>query len=743
MASTKIDSEEDGEEWEALAVLLGRGFSLGYSDDLVESLTYCHITLNTLPKLHRLLSQLLSHEKRTYLSSLLRILSRKHLFNPQLFQSLEDPSENPTGPDTFDAQWWKSDTPVVSQIAALLHIILGGDTTYRDLVVDWLVSSNGGGVGEPIGIRRALVAALNEDQDVLKVLLEKSMIIFGDSVWIRHTPIMRQEVNVQLLLLLSGYTHRQLPQYLNRLARSSPFLNGVSNRLAASSIRARFLGMIVGESLSGLTDKDGKPMDFGVTETASEEARWWKSIVGVQDSVGDAGEVIKLAQGGEITVRKRKQSTEVNPKIQSKVMVVEEVESEEEEEEDDEFQPYPKPDSDAEDSDEDPTLINRKKDTAPIYIRDLLLYLRSTDSYDRQLLAVQSSAALIRRKANFGKELSDHASELASLLTGLNDKFEMENFQEMRMQALIALVVSSPVLVGGLLARGFFEGDYSLGQRAAMASAIGMGARELAGCDDGDLPLSVESAKGKSTELFPSKMLPGLMHNQWIKGKTSPLDRITGGMEKMMISPMAAEAADKVTGPNILKVRTFSSRIEVEKRRVKPAENKLGKVVAEAFFFPLTGRWWGALKDFGGRGIHFEPFLLTLFLKTLSIILHATGPSAVALPQMTSELWDLLFSLRNHSFPTSNDSSVQEAVLFALLTLLEVNTSNDNGRRLADEHAKELLETQEWVSGIMESGQLGEEEKGRVLAASVIVRIRGIIDGYQRRLMGELLSLEA
>lgn len=281
---------------------------------------------------------------------------------------------------------------MVSQIAALLHIILGGDTTYRDLVVDWLVSSNGGGVGEPIGIRRALVAALNEDQDVLKVLLEKSMIIFGDSVWIRHTPIMRQEglfqfllhlynslfiikkytyshanpVNVQLLLLLSGYTHRQLPQYLNRLARSSPFLNGVSNRLAASSIRARFLGMIVGESLSGLTDKDGKPMDFGVTETASEEARWWKSIVGVQDSVGDAGEVIKLAQGGEITVRKRKQSTEVNPKIQSKVMVVEEVESEEEEEEDDEFQPYPKPDSDAEDSDEDPTLINRKKDTAPM-----------------------------------------------------------------------------------------------------------------------------------------------------------------------------------------------------------------------------------------------------------------------------------------------------------------------------------------------------------------------------------------
>lgn len=112
---------------------------------------------------------------------------------------------------------------------------------------------------------------------------------------------------------------------------------------------------------------------------------------------------------------------------------------------------------------------------------------------------------------------------------------------------------------------------------------------------------------------------------------------------------------------------------------------------------------------------------------------------------MTSELWDLLFSLRHHHSPTSTstDSSVQEAVLFALLTLLEVNTENDGGRKLTDEHAKELVETQEWVGGILESGVLGEEEKGRVLAASVLMRINGVVEAYQRRLMGELLSLEA
>lgn len=175
----------------------------------------------------------------------------------------------------------------------------------------------------------------------------------------------------------------------------------------------------------------------------------------------------------------------------------------------------------------------------------------------------------------------------------------MDDFEQMRMQALIALVVSIPRLVCGLLARGFFEGDYSLGQRAGMVSAIGMGARELAGMEDTDLPLSEASGKGKeAVDMFPSRKLLGKMHDTWGGGKaTGPLDRITGSMEKMMISPMAAEAADKVSGPNVLKVRTFSSRIEVEKRRKKPVESKLGGVAGEAFFFPLTGRWWGALKD--------------------------------------------------------------------------------------------------------------------------------------------------
>jgi telomere length regulation protein len=234
------------------------------------------------------------------------------------------------------------------------------------------------------------------------------------------------------------------------------------------------------------------------------------------------------------------------------------------------------------------------------YIRDLLSMLRDTESYDRQQLSLASAASLIRRKATFGKELSDHVIDLTSHLVGMHDKFDMSNFQEMRMQALIALVATLPETVGPLLAKLFFEGDYSMGQRAGILSALGMGARELAGFKDDDLPLSIESAKGmSSSELFPSKRLPKKAEAAWQKGKEPPmpLEGIVGGLEELMIRSMTAEAADRFTGPKVLKVRAFSSKIEVEKKRTRPRENTLDKVVATGFFFPLSGRWYAASKD--------------------------------------------------------------------------------------------------------------------------------------------------
>ena len=223
------------------------------------------------------------------------------------------------------------------------------------------------------------------------------------------------------------------------------------------------------------------------------------------------------------------------------------------------------------------------------YVRDLISGLRDKESYDRHQLALSAAAPLISRKRGFGNEVADHTDELANVLVGLKDDFDIENFDEMRQKALIALLVAQPAPMGQWLASAFFSGDRSVNERVVILSAIGLGAREVAGIVDKD---AVMKAKGKGLDdSFPSKQLPERLHKIYTES-ASPVDAAAKRLERMMIEPVALDAADKMSGPNALKVRTFSSRMDVAKRRKKPIANNLAKIVAESFFFPLTGRWW-------------------------------------------------------------------------------------------------------------------------------------------------------
>jgi len=152
---------------------------------------------------------------------------------------------------------------------------------------------------------------------------------------------------------------------------------------------------------------------------------------------------------------------------------------------------------------------------------------------------------------------------------------------------MIAVLTAGPLRMGQWFSSTFYNGDYSMGQRASVLTTLGLGARELAGVGKEDAALTGANAAETS---FPSKRLPDKLHNLYAL-EAAPMSVISQQLERSMIQPMAAEAADKVTGPNALKVRTFSSRMAVEKRRKKPIPNALAKIVAEGFFFPLTGRW--------------------------------------------------------------------------------------------------------------------------------------------------------
>lgn len=184
-------------ELAALSTLLVGSFRLGYigmfpriglfwgirsplhPDTVVESLTYRLISPEDESlRLQKLVLSLPAHDKRLYLNSLLQVISKRH------FQQINL---------DYEEEWWKRDSTVVSGSASLLDKFILNDDDFRSLSMEWLTSTTGGGVGEPVALRRAIMAVIATDELAFRELFEKAMRQFSDKLWIRHTPIMRQE----------------------------------------------------------------------------------------------------------------------------------------------------------------------------------------------------------------------------------------------------------------------------------------------------------------------------------------------------------------------------------------------------------------------------------------------------------------------------------------------------------------------------------------------------------------------
>ncbi|KAI9736903.1 MAG: telomere binding protein [Claussenomyces sp. TS43310] len=643
-------------------------------------------------------------------------------------------------PPTSGSEWWKLDSDMVAAAARYLDFVIDERSACKEHIISWLTSSSGAGVGEGVGIRRAVLAVLSRSRYDLEHVLEKTLEQFGDQLYIRHSPILQQEVHTQILLLSAGYVCRTSSLKLKNITKSGLYLNAVSNRLAASSTRCRLLGMIVGEVLSSLVDKPDKKMDFKIEELTTDDAKWYKSLVQIQDSVGSLS---PLEIGAHVKPRIKTKPPAKQPSLKptslqgpSRIIAIEEVDNDLGESEEDDLVPYEKPDSDAEDSEEDATLVQRNKPTAPVYIRDLITYLRDTENYDRQKLALSTSPSLIRRKTSFGTEVSAHAEELAKLFVGLQDKYDLDNFQDMRLQGMIAVILCKPLEMAPWFAKTFFDGDYSMSQRSSILTALSISARELAGYKETDTALTTVTPT--PSDAFPSRKLPPKMHKIYATElqQHGAIDALSTQLSNTMIQPLAASAADAATGPNILKVRTFSSRLAVEARRKPATVNGLSAIAASSFFFPLTGRFDAHLRAYGAGNVVFAPMLLTSFLKTLALILHASGPHTLQLPEMTSEFWDLLLAVRSQA---QKERTIGQAILFGFMTILEVN---ENQRRLVEAQGKELTETQRWVDVYFQSLLSGSEEDDKVkaLAAGILVKIGEVVEKYQALLIGDMSS---
>ncbi|KAG0161002.1 hypothetical protein PDIDSM_8535 [Penicillium digitatum] len=739
---------DDESDWASAALLTGRALSLGYTDQFVTEI-YSDLLVRQSSSAHFgiLLDRLRRTEQLAFLEAIFRDVQRRHFSDD--FSETVGQSINPEP---------------IKGVAALISAFISSRPDLESQVVEWLSKSHGGSINT-LGLRRALLATFIDRGSVLKPLLIRSLEQFGDKLSIKHVPNVIQNATAHVILLAAGHLYRLDQVQMKEVGRSGAYLNAVSNRLAASSNRARLLGMIVGTGISELIEEPDKVLKFDLDEMRSEEALWFLDLTKVQDEVGSPESIKTLQEALPAKSELVRPKPAKKPKAQfsrhhtSKIVAIEEVEdSDEDEDEDEDLIPYEKPDDDTCDSDDDPTLIQRNKPTAPVYIRDLIPSLRDTENVERYHLAITTAPSLIRRKIGFGTELAEQIEELALTIVGLQNDNHHPSFHESRLQSMIALIVSEPFKMGRWFTAIYFDGDLSQVQRSAVLTALGLSARELAGNGEEDakalrLPITSDTS-------FPSKRLSPALEAMYSGAKESPIATLTREMSRTSLEPLAANAADTMTGPNALKVRTFSSRMEVEKRRQQRDAQRqnstikdLHRVLAEGFFFPLQGRFEMMMLQFSSSSTSsynpfFIPPLLTLFLQTLSLILSTTGPHTPFLPGLTHETLSLLLPL--HTASTSSEPTVTAALLSLFLTIVDLNiASGSNGeQRLVTEYATMVIELREWASQVFDrtppsaaradpsSTATDPQEQIRTLSAGVMVRLGEVIERYQGRLMG-------
>lgn len=82
---------------------------------------------------------------------------------------------------------------IISAVSEVIKIAIVGDEGRRSHLINWCTSSSGAGLGDAIGIRRAVLSVLAEDRESITVVLEKSLSQFGDELYIKHAAMLQQD----------------------------------------------------------------------------------------------------------------------------------------------------------------------------------------------------------------------------------------------------------------------------------------------------------------------------------------------------------------------------------------------------------------------------------------------------------------------------------------------------------------------------------------------------------------------
>ncbi|KAI7882220.1 hypothetical protein K492DRAFT_206260 [Lichtheimia hyalospora FSU 10163] len=515
-----------------------------------------------------------------------------------------------------------------------------------------------------------------ESMQVVDRLIRKLVDVWADPVFIMHGTHQEQEYITSGLLVAAGYLPKD---QLQHVVLDTSLMAHIHRWFQSKDMTTAKIGVTVAESISSLVDTEENWFHSGILDDeANKHFSDLKKLTGTRDALAlvpltEEGDVAYIVESEESDIEEEKEEEELDPDA-----IVSIDDQDESETDGSDLEAYP---MEAESSEDEEGAYGQdqrtKKSRArkPVYILDLINYLKDHDDPMKLEIGLKSAEDLIRQKTGYGTELEDSATILARQLMDIPESYELPDMKSRQQHAITALIVAVPDKVAGCLIDELYGRNTSIEIKLIILASIILGVRELAGWSENE-----ESSESK--QVTP--------HIEF---------------ERLSLQPPKQQVG---------KIRVFSKRMEVEKNK-HTQRNRLSGLAGSCFFFPLLVGWWegsqGRTKFWLGR----DTLLAERFVMALNVIMHC-ATNTPDKRRIVMEYFEFALSLRFANIATS----VTQALLTGIDIILNISYQHQE-KLLLQDYTLQLAATKNWLEDILELVNENElKEKAIRLLARLI-----------------------
>ncbi|KAF8629489.1 hypothetical protein AX15_003407 [Amanita polypyramis BW_CC] len=602
-------------------------------------------------------------------------------------------------------------------------------------------------------------------KEALQILLDAILNVWTSRDHIAYSFVSRHRYMTTLLLAITSYL-QLCSKEVQDLALSTSLITAIGYYISHTDNSIQLCGMLVAEVLSSLA---GKGITFDVWE-GTDEARLWarhvRELIEAQNTgaaiasdqrMGGVGLEKGIAQSESHTQDTRFSSGPI-------VLINEGFDS------DDSITGYasssrsPSPTvSELGKIEKEPSLsIGINKIPRPVYLSQLGELLRSQSdgeengqppASDKVEMALGIAETLIYRKKGLGTELEENTVNLAHALLGLQNNYDLPQFDVKRQAALNALITCSPVLAAPCIIEEFFKSQYSVAQRFAALEALVFGAQKLASVQ----PPESLPTKSDTIPTIVDDVIQNALQTKESSNETSRLSSTNHSQIGIFSETMYPSADLSVKRHNVVSFASLSTPY---------------------FISPLISRFWLFIRDeqsreqrtalheggcchrSAGTGLILNPLALPQLLRTLVILVHLSrlSPEWLAIVAVDS----LEIALTVGAMPTSptemngmlyiwehKEAAVLTAALELALVVLDDCLELDHGHFLSLHHTALLRSAGEWAlavfsrlnQGFKVSGGGGMYETSLMRTTiGVLLKVDNITSHWRRSMTGQAFS---